>query len=100
MSRVYYEGETMRQNVIVTTKKKVAIDPDTIVISIVDPMGTKKVDEEAMIKDGITEIEKGKYHYDYLIGVSAPKGQWSTEVKAIKDFTQIEQDNFTVVSNV
>ena len=92
MSKRYHRGETMPQIVNVTTVNKVLTDPDTIVITIVDPEGITKVDEQDMAKEGT-----GKYRYDYLIAVDAALGKWTTEIKAVKGYTQIEQDEFTVM---
>ena len=62
MSKLYYQGETMPQEVEVTDQTGVLTDPDTIVITIVDPEGTKVVDEESMSYDAT-----GKYYYNYVI---------------------------------
>lgn len=81
----------MPQKVEVRDKLKALVDPDTIVITILSPAGAG-IDEQNMTKDGT-----GKYHYDYLIATDAPIGKWRTEIKAVKGFTQIEQDEFTVM---
>lgn len=91
MARMYYQGETIRQKAYVTDNSGTYIDPDTIVITITDSEGTKKVDAQAMTKD-VT----GKYYYDYLIPTDAASNQWITEIKAVLGFTAIEQDQFTV----
>ena len=95
MSKRYYQGETMRQNVVVQDVNGALVDPDTIVMSIVDPAETVKIDAQTMTKDST-----GKYHYDYLLATDAVTGKWTTEVKAVKGFTQIEQDEFTVMETV
>ncbi|MEA1957611.1 MAG: hypothetical protein U9N01_04570 [Euryarchaeota archaeon] len=92
MSKRYYQGETMRQNVEVTNVKGTLIDPDTIVITIIDPEETVKTDAQNMTKDST-----GKYHYDYLLADDALVGDWKTEIEAVKGFTAIEQDEFTVM---
>jgi uncharacterized protein YfaS (alpha-2-macroglobulin family) len=92
MSKWYYQGETMSQTVEVRRATGALVDPDTIVITIVDPEGTTKIDAQSMMKDGT-----GEYRYDYLLAVDAEVGKWETEVKAVKGFTQIEQDEFTVM---
>lgn len=92
MSKRYYQGETMPQVVEVRDNNGALTDPDTIVISIVDPEETVKVTAQAMAKDS-----KGKYHYDYAIAGDALLGKWTTEVKAVKVFTQIEKDGFIVM---
>lgn len=95
MSKIYHQGETIRQKAHVTDVSNSLIDPDTIVITIIDSENTKKVDAQAMTKD-VT----GKYHYDYLIPTDAMVGKWTTEIKATKGFTAIEQDQFTVVEAI
>ena len=92
MSKMYYQGETVRQSVEVRAVNKALTDPDTIVITIIDPKETVQVSAQAMTNDST-----GKYHYDYLIATDAEKGKWKTEIKAMKGFTQIEQDEFTVM---
>lgn len=92
MSKRYYQGETIKQNVELRDVDGVLVDPTSIVITIIDPEGTTKVDAQDMTKD-----ETGKYYYDYLIATDAVTGRWETEVKAVKGFTQIEQDEFTVM---
>jgi uncharacterized protein YfaS (alpha-2-macroglobulin family) len=92
MSKRYYQGETMRQSVEVRDTNGTLLDADTIVISIVDPEGTVQVNTQAMTKDST-----GKYRYDYLLAVDAEEGEWKTEIKAVKSFTTIEQDEFTVM---
>ena len=92
MSKRYHQGETMGQTVDVTTVKGILTDPDTIVITIVDSEGVKKADAQDMAKE-----ETGKYRYDYLIAADGALGKWCTEIKAVKGFTQIEQDEFTVM---
>ena len=85
----------MRQNVVVRDVNGALVDPDTIVMSIVDPEERVKIDAQTMTKDST-----GKYHYDYLLATDAVTGKWTTEVKAVKGFTQIEQDEFTVMETV
>ena len=92
MSKMYYQGETMPQKVEVRNETGALVDPDTIVITIVDPEETVEVIAQAMTKDAT-----GKYHYDYLVAADAVVGKWRTEIKAVKGFTQIEQDEFTVM---
>jgi uncharacterized protein YfaS (alpha-2-macroglobulin family) len=92
MSKMYYQGETMSQTVEVRITTGALVDPDTIVITIVDPEGATKIDAQGMTKDGT-----GEYSYDYLLAVDAEIGKWKTEIKAVKGFTQIEQDEFTVM---
>ena len=92
MSKMYYQGESVRQNVEVTDVDRALIDPNTIVITIHDAEGTAKIDEQTMAKDST-----GKYHYDYQLATDAVVGKWTTEIKAIKGFIQIEQDEFTVL---
>lgn len=92
MSKRYFQGETAHQYVKVTDVRGILQDPDTIVISIVDVNKTLVVDKIAMTKRAI-----GEYRYDYLLAADAKIGKWVTEVKAIKGFTQIEQDEFTVM---
>ena len=82
----------MPQNVEVRDKDRILTDPDTIVITIIDPEGTTKADAQAM-----TKATTGKYSYDYLIAADAVTGKWETEIKAVKGYTQIEQDEFTVM---
>ena len=95
MSKMYYQGETMPQRVEVRDTTKALLDPDTIVITIIDPEGNVKINGASM-----TKASTGKYQYDYLIGVDALKGKWTTEIKAEKGFIQIEQDEFTVMEAV
>ena len=92
MSKMYYQGETMRQSVEVTDTNGALVDADSIVITIVDPTGTTQASAQAMTNDST-----GKYHYDYLIAADAALGEWQTEIKAVKGFTAIEQDEFTVM---
>jgi uncharacterized protein YfaS (alpha-2-macroglobulin family) len=92
MSKMYYQGETMPQAVEVRTTAGALVDPDTIVITIVDPEGTTEIDAQSM-----TKKVTGKYSYAYLLAVDALVGKWKTEIKAEKGFTQIEQDEFTVM---
>jgi len=94
MANMYFQGETLRQKAEITDIGKVLVDPDTIVISIIDLQGIKKVEEEAMERDAT-----GKYHYDYLIPADALIGLWTAEIKAVKGFTAIEQDQFTVLDS-
>ncbi len=82
----------MRQNVKVTDVNGALVDPDTIVITIVDAEETVKAEEQAMTKEST-----GKYEYDYLLAADAIVGEWKTEIKAVKGFTAIEQDEFTVM---
>lgn len=95
MSKRYYQGETMPQNVEVRDRKGVLIDADTIVITIIDPEGGVKVDEGNMTHDAT-----GRYHYNYGVAVDAVVGKWATEVKATKGFIAIEQDEFTVLEAI
>lgn len=95
MSKRYYQGETFPQKAEVRDVLGVLIDPDTIVITIVNPEGTKEVDEQAMSKE-----DTGEYCYTYLIAEDAKKGKWITEIKAEKGYIQIEQDEFTVMERV
>lgn len=95
MSKRYYQGETMRQNVEVTDVDGTLVDPDTIVITIIDAEETAKETTQAMTKDST-----GKYHYDYLLAADAAIGKWETEIKAVKGFTAIEQDEFAVMEAV
>lgn len=94
MAKMYFQGETVRQKAEVTDTDRVHINPDTIVISIMDLIGTKKVDAEAMLQE-----DTGKYYYDYLIPVDAALGLWTVEIKAVKGFAAIEQDQFTVLDS-
>ena len=94
MAKMYYQGETMRQKAEITDVGKNLVNPDTIVISILDVSGEKKVEDEVMIND-----DTGKYHYDYLIPTDALIGLWTVEIKAVKGFTAIEQDQFTVLDS-
>ena len=91
MSKRYYQGETMRQSVEVMDEAGALVDPDSIVISIIPPAGVAS-DPVNMTKDST-----GKYHYDYLLETDAEEGEWQTEIKAVKDFTAIEQDEFAVM---
>lgn len=95
MTKMYFQGETVRQKADITDLSGAYFDPDPIVISITDTKGIKKVDVQAMIKDAT-----GKYHYDYLIPTDAALGLWIVEVKAISESTAIEQDQFTVVDSI
>jgi len=92
MSKMYYQGETMRQNVSVRDVLGILVDPAAIEITIIDPDGTVMVDAEAMTKGAV-----GKYLYNYLIAEDAPSGEWKTEVKADSGYIAIEQDKFTVM---
>lgn len=95
MSKIYHQGETIRQKAHVTNVLGILTDPNTIVITIIDSESTKKADAQAMTKD-VT----GKYYYDLLIPTDAVVGKWITEIKAVKGFTAIEQDQFTVVDAI
>lgn len=95
MSKIYHQGETIRQKALVTDTAKTLIDPTSIVITIIDSEATKKVDAQDMTKD-VT----GKYYYDHLIPADAVIGTWTTEIKAVKGSTAIEQDQFTVVEAI
>lgn len=95
MTKAYYQGETMRQKAEVTTIAGALVDPDTVVISIIDPEETLKVDEQDM-----TKTTTGIYRYDYLLETDALKGKWETKIKAVKGFTAIEQDEFTVLEAI
>lgn len=95
MSKLYHQGETIRQKAHVTDTAKTLIDPTSIVITIIDTESTKKVDAQAMTKE-----TTGKYYYDHLIPTDAVIGTWTTEIKAVKGFTAIEQDQFTVVAAI
>ena len=95
MSKRYYQGETVRQNIEATDVNGILVDPDTIVITIHDTDGAVKADEQTMTKDST-----GKYHYDYLLAADALVGEWTTEIKAVKGFTAIEQDEFTVMEAI
>lgn len=92
MSKMYYQGETVRQTVEVTDVNGALVDPNTIVITIIDTEGTIKINEQSMSKD-VT----GKYHYNYLLAGDALVGKWTTEIKAEKGFIAIEQDEFTIM---
>ena len=85
----------MRQSVEVTDTNGTLTNADSIVITIVDPAGTTQASAQAMTNDST-----GKYHYDYLIAADAEKGEWQTEIKAVKGFTAIEQDEFTVMGAI
>ena len=95
MSKRYYQGETMRQTVEVRDVDGILVDPDTIVITIHNAAGITEIDEQAMSKD-----TTGKYYYDYLLAADALGGEWTTEIKAVKGFTAIEQDEFTVMEAI
>jgi uncharacterized protein YfaS (alpha-2-macroglobulin family) len=95
MSKRYYQGETVRQSVEVTDTNGALTNAESIVITIVDPEDTEQVSAQTMTNDST-----GKYHYDYLIAADAEKGKWKTEIKAVKGFTAIEQDEFTVMEAV
>lgn len=92
MSKLYYQGETIRQKAEIRGVVGQLIEPDTIEITIEDPEGTLKVEDGAMSDEAV-----GKYFYDYLIPVDAEIGKWRTEVKAVKGYIAIEQDEFTVM---
>ena len=94
MAKMYFQGETVRQKAEVTDADRTRIDPDTIVVSIFDTIGIKKVDSQAMTKNFV-----GQYYYDYLIPVDAELGLWSVEIKAQLNFIAIEQDQFTVMES-
>lgn len=85
----------MRQNVEVRDVNGILVDPDTIVITILDTKETVKVDAAAMTKEST-----GKYKYDYLIATDEELGKWTTEIKAVSGFTAIEQDEFVVMEAV
>lgn len=95
MTKVYHQGETMRQNAYVTTRVGKFINPDTIVITIADSQNDKKVDAKAM-----DQGEVGMYYYEYPIPSDAALGKWKTEIKAQQGFIAIEQDEFTVVDAI
>lgn len=94
MAKMYIQGETVHQIAEVRNVDGTLIDPDTIVISITDLTGANKIDEEAMDKKGT-----GEYYHDYLVPTDALVGLWTVEIKAIKGFTAIEQDHFTVLDS-
>lgn len=94
MAKMYFQGETVRQKVEVTDTDRVCVDPDTIVISIFDTTGVKKVDSQTMTHDST-----GKYSFDYLIPTDAILGLWTVEIKAELNFIAIEQDQFTVLDS-
>ena len=94
MAKIYFQGETVRQKAYVTDESGALIDPSSILITVVDSGGVKKVEAQAMSKDAT-----GKYHHDYLLASDAALGQWLVEVKAVLGFTAIEQDQFTVVES-
>lgn len=72
----YQIGESPRLEADITaTSSGAAADPITITIKIVDPAGTTKVDNSAMIKDDI-----GKYYYDYDIPIDGNLGTWRWNV--------------------
>jgi uncharacterized protein YfaS (alpha-2-macroglobulin family) len=88
----YYQGETFRQKVQVTDVDSVDINPNTIVITIEDSTGTKKITATAMTKDDV-----GLYHYDYDIPSDGALGEWTTEVNGEKTQIAIEHDRFLVM---
>lgn len=92
MSKIYYQGETMRQKVQVKDKDGVLLDPDTITITIRDPEDVEMVSAADMGKKAT-----GIYDYGYFISADGVLGKWTTEVKAEKGFIAIEQDVFTVI---
>ena len=93
MSKVYVRGENVRQIAEVTDSTGAYLDPDSIVITIIDSEGSTQVDAQSMSKS-----DTGKYYFDFVIPVSAPCGDYKSEIKAVKGFTAIEQDHFTVVN--
>jgi len=95
MSHVYYQGETVRQKAEVKNVSGMYIAPDTITITIKDPAGTLVATDEAM-----SEEDVGKYYYDYSILDEAEQGEWKTEVKAVKGYKAVEQDEFRVVARL
>ena len=95
MSKIYHRGETIRQKAHITDTTNTLVNPDTIVITIIDSESTKKVDAQAM-----TNEATGKYYYDHLIPTDAVIGTWTTEIKAVKIVTAIEQDQFTVIEAI
>ena len=95
MSKLYYQGETIRQKAHITDVNNSLVDPDTIVITIIDSESIKKVDAQAMSNEAT-----GKYYYDHLIPTDAAIGKWITEIKAVKGFTAIEKDEFTVLEAI
>lgn len=94
MARMYFQGESVHQIAEVRDVNGTLVDPDTIIISITDLTGANKVDEVAMDKE-----DTGEYSHDYLVPTDALVGLWTVEIKAIKGFTAIEQDHFTVLDS-
>lgn len=95
MSKVYYQGESVREKAHVTNAAGAFIDPNTIVITIVDSEDAKKEDAEPMTWEAL-----GNYFYDYLIPTDAALGKWKVEIKASTEFIAIEQDEFTVLEAI
>lgn len=69
------------------------VDPATSMkITITDPSGAKKVDNQAMSPDAL-----GKYHTDYTIPTDGGLGRWNVEYVATDGARiTIERDTFTV----
>lgn len=93
----YHQGETFRQKANVKDISDGSdMDPDTIVVTIVDSAGTKQIDAQAMERD-----EPGQYHYDYNLADDASVGEWNTEIEADRGGAiAIEQDIFRVLKKL
>lgn len=95
MSKVYYQGETIREKAETKDIAGAYTDPDSIVITIRSPEGAIIINGEAM-----TPEDKGKFYYNYFILDDAEIGIWVVEVKATKGYIAVEQDEFTVLERL
>jgi len=92
----YYQGETITIEAIVKDTDRALSNPSTsIVVSVKDPDGVTKVDEQAMSNDST-----GMYHYDYAIPSDAVVGVWDVQVTASSGKPSIEQHVFTVEAKI
>lgn len=92
---VYQTTETITLEATITDSAGAAVDPTTVVISVMKPDGTLDVDGVAMTKDSV-----GSYHYDYTI--PSDVGTYKSQVKATGATSKVtvEPDTFLVEASI
>ena len=90
-------GETVRMQSVITDENGNAATPSAVVVSLIDPAGTTKVDAQSASTD-VT----GTYYHDYDVPADAETGFWRYNFKATSSDSrvQIEKEDFEVVDPI
>lgn len=90
-------GETVRMQSVITNEDGNAATPSAVVVTLIDPTGTTKVDAQSASTD-VT----GTYYYDYSVAADAETGFWRYNFKSTSSDSRvsIEKEDFEVVDPI